>query len=443
MNKVLGYYRSNKVVCNVFIFILIFKCIFFLSCNILQTPDSLEYIGMNGFDIFRLHLNEYRVPVYPLIIEIFERLLGQNGLLIVCMLQLVVSFISSIYLFKILNMFSKKKYISLFITAIYSCSLMITGWEKSIITESFALALTIFLIYNILNYLKFKRIIFAINLSIITTIGTLLRPTYLLYACIIFGFFILQFIFLKKEREIAIKSSLISFLPIVLINVYTFLFYQQFQQVSLTNSLLGQQVEVMIETGLYKLSNDDEIVNTINKMAKTESVIPQPYLTRLEIMNLFDRPRISEFVNQIKKNNIIGYSKEIIKIVKEQSNVDFTSSYITKHRITTYLLYVYSALLRYTLTFFQGMVISVICFLILMYRIMKLKYFDWVYFGLFGFITLTYITSILGTSAEYQRTAITSLPFMTLALYLFLINLIDFIKSFKDEKLIGENYDTR
>jgi len=427
----------------IFLLIFIVKLIFFLNCNIFKTPDSVEYIGMDGFDLFRFQLNEYRVPVYPLIIEICERLLGQMGLLMVCMIQLVTSFISAIYLFKTFNLFSKKKYVSLVVTMAYACSMVIMGWDKTILTESFSLSLTVFLIYNLVNYLKYKKIKSVIYLAMITIIGTFMRPTYLLYVCIILGFFIARSLFLKKERVIAIKSSLVSSIPIMIILVYSFLFYQQFEQFSLSNSLLGQQVDVMAQTCLYQYGNDAQIVKTIDEITKMDDFISKPFLARSEVMNSYGKVRISEFVNQIKKDNLIAYSKELVKMIGEEANVDFESYYLTKHRSIAYLFYAYSTFMRYTLTFFQGMVIAAICFLIFINRMMKRKIFDWVYFGLFGFITLTYVTSILGTNAEYQRTAITSLPFIILALYLFVINLIDFIQGLKDEKFIGENYDVR
>ena len=57
----------------------------------------------------------------------FERVFSGLALKIVCFIQFIVSYISSIYLYKTFNMFSSKKYISILVVAIYSCSVVIMG----------------------------------------------------------------------------------------------------------------------------------------------------------------------------------------------------------------------------------------------------------------------------------------------------------------------------
>lgn len=441
MRKVIDYYKSNKIICITFIFVFVVKTVFFINCNILQTPDSKQYIGINGFDIFSLKLHEFRVPIYPLFIEIFERLLGTNALLVVCLLQFLVSLSSAIYLFKTFNILKDKKLINLFATTIYACSLVILGWDKTILTESFALSLIVFLIYNLMSYLKNKNIKYAINLALITSIGTFLRPTFLIYVCLIFGFFILRFIFIKKERTVAIKCMLVSCIPVVLILLYSLLFYQQYQQFSLSNTLIRQQIAVMQQTGLYKLGADNEIINTIDEVAKTQEFLLKPYLARDEVMMVYNRSRIQEFVNAIKKENKIAYFKELIKIVWNNCSNDFISYYSAKYTIVNIILHIYSDFLRYTITFFQGIIIASICVLIWLYKILKWKKFDWIYFGIFIFVFLTYLAAVIGTSDEYPRTAITALPFIMVALYLFFVNIIDFIKTTTNKSIIGDNYD--
>lgn len=443
--KINEKYKKNKVIINIFFIIFIIKLLFFVNFNVNLTPDSKEYIDINGFNIFSLKLHEYRVPLYPLFIEIFERVFNEIALEFICFIQLIVSYISSIYLYKTFNIFSNKKYISILIVTVYSCSIVIMGWDKTILTESFSLSLTIFIIYNVINYLKCKKIKSVINIALINIIGTFIRPTFMIYSVIIFLFFILRGLFIKNERKSYIKNSFISLIPIILILAYCTIFYKQYNQFSLTNSLLGQQITVMAQTDLYKLGTDEEIKNTIDIAIREENGYKRYIVSREYVMNLYDRERISKFIKEIKSKNIIAYGKEIIKIIWNESPRNFESyyKYYSDVFIIPHIGYIMNEFIRYSINFAQGIIVALICGVLCIIKVIKKKKFDWIYFGLFGFITATYFTSIIGTNAEYQRTAITSLPFITLAIYLFLIKIIDFIKLTDNENIVGKNIEIK
>jgi hypothetical protein len=435
----LNYYRKGKVVFCCFTGLFLLKILVFICAAILLTPDSHQYVGINGFDLFSLRLNEYRMPLYPLLIEIFQRVFGEKGLLGVCIIQMIVAYISAIYLFKTCNLLSRKKYIGLLFTMMYAVSPAIIGWDKTMLTESFALSLTVFLLYHIVCYLKSPNSRSAINSAVIVFTGTFIRPTFALYAGIMFAFFVLRAFVVKSERRIALKSAACLAVPLILIFGYATLFSRQYQQFSLSNSLLGQQVTVMAQSGLYSYSGDTEIVAVIDRERAEPDFFEHPHYARRVVMENYDRPRINTFVNEIKRSHPVAYLKGLGHMVSPRAGY-FDSYAAWKLGIIAKLFAVYH--LVFSPPFMSGVWLGVLLFSILLYRGVRRKKCEWLYLGCVVFITFTYCVSVFGTNSEFPRTAITALPFMTLALFQLFNDGIDFIKKTTDPNIVGDGLKT-
>lgn len=442
MKNIKSFIKKHKAEVIVFSIIIFARLIMLIFMNIAISDDSYDYTGINGFDIFILKLNEWRVPIYPLIIDIFEYIVGEFALPAVCLLQFAVSILSSVYLYKAFRFFSNKKYINLAFVAAYSLNGAIWGWDKTILTESLALSLTVFIIYNLIKYLKFPNIKSATIITCMVTVGALLRPVTAVFIPIIIGFFLLRSIFVKKERKVAVKSFFISSVSAILIICYAIVFYYQFGVFSLSNTYLTQQINaVSIKTDLYKYIENEDIVKIIDREKNIAPVVlgfeRNDILAKLKTKSSLQK--VTGEINKALIKHPIQYGKYLFRTL---FNDEFRSQVI----VWTKPGYIGEALLLNSISMLSipfgcGLIISLFCLGVLLWEILRNRRFDWLYFGLFGFIICIFASSLLGTNSEYARTAIQFLPFCYVAIWAITCRSINFIKSTKNKSILGEVKD--
>ena len=250
------------------------KIIHFFCLDFNYTADSYEYIARNGFDIFSGVIDRYRLPVYPMLLDIFSNLFGDNYLSALCYFQLILSSVSVVLLYITMQKLTGRRFISLSVTALYGLCNAVIGWDKAILTESLSISFSVIIIWGIVLYLKKnskKAIIIAI---IVATIGCFLRAVFAIYAGLIFGFLILRLIFpgknleksaIKVQRLSDLKCSAVAVVPVVLLLVYAAGFSNQHGAFTLSDSGLGQQVATVL-TNDYHLDSQDEEIKEIAEM---------------------------------------------------------------------------------------------------------------------------------------------------------------------------------
>ena len=134
-----------------------------------------------------------------MIIQIFAYIFGNPGwyTFVYCM-QIIVSFISVYFFYKLLKLLIKNEYIAVIITFMYGISTAVIGWNTDILTESLALSITIFFAYFIISYIKLGKLKYGIFSIILALIITFLKPACIIYPIILF----------TKEKQKETKLSL-------------------------------------------------------------------------------------------------------------------------------------------------------------------------------------------------------------------------------------------
>ena len=406
--------------------------------DVLYTPDSYEYIRVNGFSWLSGDLDRYRLPIYPMLIDIFQLLFENNFDSAICVFQLIISLLSIIAIYLLLTKLINSKSICLIFTIIYGSFYAIAGWDKTLLTESLSISITVFIIFGMVFYIKQnsnRSLVFSL---ICVTIGSLLRAVFAIYAGIIFAFIILYCIISGDmyDKELKMKSFIGAIIPIIIILGYAFVFMCQYRHFTLSDSGMGQQLYLVIEKGFYQNSSDKELIDVSNKLLtqsqayeneleqyifelyeNTEYNIesfPTTYLARLYIMNNYDIGRISDFVRESKQNNTRLYTKEIISHVYGK----FESYNCLKGNITLIKInkFFYQTIFSFYLTLLQSIFISIVEFLSFAFILLKQRKIEWMRLGLSIFIISTVLLSVFGTNSEFPRTSITALPFMFVAL---------------------------
>ncbi len=256
------------------------KIIHFFCLDFNYTADSYEYIARNGFDIFSGVIDRYRLPVYPMLIDVCSHLFGDNYLSVICYLQLILSSVSVILLYITMQRLTGRRFISLSVTALYGLCNAVIGWDKAILTESLSISLTVIIAWGVILYLKKnskKAIIIAV---VAATIGCFLRAVFAIYAGLILGFLILRLIFpgknleksaIKTQRFSDLKCSAIAVVPVILLMLYAGGFYQQYGAFTLSDSGLGQQVATVLSNNYHVDSQDKEIKDIADMFLKSAS----------------------------------------------------------------------------------------------------------------------------------------------------------------------------
>ncbi|MEE1077057.1 MAG: glycosyltransferase family 39 protein [Acutalibacteraceae bacterium] len=479
------------------LFLLVFsKIIYFFCLEIKCTADSYEYIARNGFDVFSGVIDRYRLPVYPVLIDLCTHLFEDNYLLALCYFQLVLSLVSIVLLYITMKNLTEHGFINLSVTTLYVLCNAVIGWDKTILTESLSLSLTVIIAWGVILYLKKnskKAIIIAV---VAATIGCFLRAVFAIYAGLILGFLILRLIFpgknleksaIKTQRLSNLKCTAIAVVPVILLMLYAGGFYQQYGAFTLSDSGLGQQVTVVLATGYYLGSPDEEIKEVADVFLNSTSQETLSVEIEKSIDSIYKKCSLTEEEKEtLEKMMFEYYNPDIIlaEAYEKEMNTYFSKLYendftcddagslymarcyimnnFSRERINTfvskckkdniksYVLDFYknateefnsyktpltstiasllndffnSVVFFFRITLLHGIIIGFLELVIFVVVLVRKKFTDWLHLGLAGFILSTAVLSILGTNAEFARTSITMIPFMFISVGLW-INLL-------------------
>lgn len=465
--------KSNDVDTSVFILVLLFlhRILLFYSLDVKYTFDSLEYISRSGFDCFFGKVDRYRLPVYPMIIDIFQRVFVHKTDLAICIFQLIVSLVSIVVLYLTVKKVTKNKAVSLIITCLYSTLNAVSGWDKALLTESLSMSLTVFILYGLIFFLLETKVRYAVLASVMLVIGCFLRAIFVIYAGMFFGALILILVIalLSKKHEIdkSFKKNYIlsigaAFVPVILSLVYAFCFYTQFGSFTMSDSYLGQQLYIVLKFDMYKdCTNNaitqiaDEITSSkLPDLAEEGDKIMAPELEaelhsivdtttaveydlnsvdnfslgRFYIMDKFSREDVKDFVDVSMKNHRL---LNIQRMISNSVDVYSTDRYIhIGYDRNTEVLYTFLndffSVVNFTVL--HTLSVSIAEIYIFFNNLRKKKVTDWIRLGLGGFMLSTVMLSLIGTNDEYSRTAITALPVMFIALSIYLNQAVQYIR---------------
>ena len=469
--------------------VLIFRVVYFFCLDYCFTPDSYEYISRDGFAWLHGSVDRYRLPVYPMLIDICKFISESHYTFLLCVFQLVVSLISVIVLYLTINRITEKKWTCLLITFLYGTFNAVSGWEKTILTESLSLSLTVFVLFGIVSYLKERKCKYIIFTTICLLIGCFLKAVFVIYLGLFFGFLILCVLFPNNssdasarasQRKKSLKHALIPSVPLILVFLYAFTFHSLYGEFTLSDSSLGQQLHIVLENGYYQDASDDEIINVAdsilnssseselkerinifisgfykepdtpeiqkikeqlldmcdNKMDKNiedflDKYIDElynnrydcnytdsTYLARLYIMENYDRGRVQQFVNESKRTHLNSYLFRIpLNLLDSYSSI----KKVYASRITRFLSdVVNSSLFFLTFTIIHSLLIAFVELLSFIVILLKKKRIEWLRLGLGVYVLFTVLLSIFGTNGEFARSAITALPFVFVAIAIYL-----------------------
>lgn len=398
-----------------FVCILLIRTIYFLCYQKgYLYADSYGYLEFDFKALINLDFTNGRTPIYPLILKVMVFLFGDNGFgLATVIFQTIFSYISVIYLFKIINLLTTHNWISYMLTFIYGTSTMICGWDFAILTESLALSGTIFFIYYVFMFMKYDESKYGIISNIILFILIFLRPTFLLFNVILLVFLIIRLIFKKKNTLKVFGICIISW---VFIFIYSACFYSSQGIFTISDPMPRQLMVICIERGYYKNSDNMEFVNLVeNGLAETNNDI---WATMWPVLGYYGQSETQKIAKECIKNNFIQYIKDEIKITAQTLQSDFYAYSVDLEDIDIRICTTRNIWDKITniIKPIHGILLGVWLLIITITNLIKKKKLCWIASGLGIFIFGIFTSTMIATCGEYIRTMIHIIPFIFISI---------------------------
>lgn len=376
--------------------------------------DSYSYINYDFLSIMKGKINNGRTPVYPIIIKTMIMLFGElGGVAGVVVFQKIVSFVSVIYLYKIIMLLTKHLWIAYFFVFLYGISPTICGWDYVILTESLALSGTVFFIYYIFMYIKLEEKRYGKKLNILLIILCFLRPTFLLFEIILFVFLLIR-VLLKKKNTIPVLYGCV--FAWIIIFIYSGLFYKSYGIFSISDPMPRQFMFVCIEREYYKNSSDEKFIDLVEQ--SLEEVNNNLWEVTGIVLSNFGLANTEKIAKECIKNNFCNYLNDEIKLIFEVLGMDFYSYAIDREDISVSAKNIRNILEKGTniIRPIHGILLALAVGITAIFDLVKKKKVCWISVGLFTFIYGIFLSTVFLTCGEYIRTMIHIIPFLYIAI---------------------------
>lgn len=411
--KMKDYMFKKKTFLCTLMFVGIYRLIFYFSLiTYAEFGDSQGYISYSFIDLMINGITSGRTPIYPLTIDICSWINEKYMLICLVFIQCVVSFISIVFFYKTIKIFYKKDTFAGIVTILYGCNSSVIGYDKAILTESFALSGTVIFIYMMLSYLRSSKIKYVNGIIIILAVLTFLRPSFLLFDVIVFGFFIMEFLWRKDKNKKIIKRFwciMLKWLMLwLIILMYSLSFYKKFGIFTISDPIPRQNLIICMERGYYNKSNDNEFINKIDEALNNNEDM---WKAMYEVYNQYSIAEVNEKTKDCIKKNFIIYLQDTFENVIAYGNDSFTGYYVWEdtNLNSAYII----RFLDKCFNLFKVSHVYLIFFvdlIVFIYLILK-KENIWLIVGFMAFIGGITVTSYFGTCGEYPRTMVCVIPF--------------------------------
>lgn len=419
-------WRNHPTECLAALFILAFRFVWYKNVQIAQlSPDSYSYINP-GFQI----LSNSRTPVYPYIINILRILAGKHYLVGVVILQIAVSMVSLIFLYKLLFLATKNRSLSLFATAIYGASPTVIQWDTHILTESLSISGMVFFLYLIVSYIFKPSMLYGTGAIISAFILTMHRPSCMLINYALFVFWLLR-LYYRDERSILKWMLLLSLIVIAVIQLYSYFVFQKFGDFALTPMTPRHLLAACLRSGVYQNASDKELVQAIHSIYEQNSR-SLGYDTTTPVMALFgdsDRifnPAVKEFCLDCIQRNPKQYIASIFHTMENHINASLyiqRSTMAYEHPLFKTCVSVQILLC----TFLKIGHLYFLCFvegITTLWIYIRSRVLDWIHLGLAVFLTMMVLFTFVGSYAAFSRLLIHTAPLAVLSITLLLHHII-------------------
>lgn len=404
-----------------YIFVIIWRIILMNSFeHYIMYPDSVGYLDYPWSDFFQLNITNGRTPIYPAFLAGMRIVFGEERLLyIVPVVQAIIALVSLLFLYKALFILTRNVLISSLVTTLYGINPDIIVWDSSILTESLALSLTIVFLYLVIRFIDLPSLKIGIAAILLTFLMIFERPTFLLFAGLLFAFWILRALKNKKERKMLCVLCVVSLLTFLAVIIYAYNFEKNFGYMSISDALPRQNLYTAITRGYYLDSPNSEFIEAVNLALKDNP--DNAWSAMSVVLGEFGQAESNKLALEVFYGNPVRYAGDTIYGMLSDSVYGFAEGYIyTAFYSTLETRSIFSALINAIRSILELRIIWLYIFGVVEIWALIKKRRDskkmWIHLGLMTFMLLIPISTYIATCGEYSRTMIHVVPFVYISI---------------------------
>ncbi len=404
--------------------VLLNRLLFYMFVGIPKLDgDTQTYLGLT----LGRFLRGERMPLYPLVIQL-NRLLFHDGYLVgVVVFQIIISLIAVLYLYRAVRMATGNRGIACVTAFFYGGNQWIMYSDVTILTESFAVSVSVFLLYHTVCYIRSHSLRNGMAMVLCVLLAAFLKSAMFVYVIAYLIFMAIQFFCVKDRRKTILKLSAALLGIAFLLLIYAGQVWQNAGTFSVDKRGPRHMLIACLETGLYKNYPDRGLVEKIEKIYLEGGKTYGWDSTLKPIFMLFgDNVKdynigLRKFNNYCIRSNFGVYVRYLLRrfvkatwrIYEQVDETEETSL-------------IFQRVYRIQLLLFPPIKIGhvyVICGAILLLLIVKWrrnKECPWYYLGTAGMILVILVSVIVGTYCCYARCTSYVLPFAFFGLALLL-----------------------
>ncbi len=266
-----------------------------------------------------------RTPGYPLLIDVFQLLMGEEYYRGVFLFQAAVSYFSLFFLFRCIYMLlnrnadrkseiisgidkgSAAAYVLVFL---YGCCPVTAGWDTYILAESLAVSVTVFFLYYSIRFIYSFDIRYGIAAVIVSFAATAVKTALFVYTIDLFILFILILLFDRRRLGMGewIKLFAVMGAVSVLYIVWMSIIYHYTGVFSFAIYSVKHGVIKTLQTGLFMNYHDPETVAEIKSIIVENNCKISNWSVVWPIFELFDNMAgVNSFARECLRSDPAGY----------------------------------------------------------------------------------------------------------------------------------------
>lgn len=363
--------------------------------------DTWSYFG--AFDVLLSgEIDASRPPLYPVFIGICKAIAGSliNGAILIVTIQCIVYMLSAFYLGKICKEFISSDTLCFFIVLFYVLCPGLNTYNFYVSTESFAMSLSVMLIWCIIKAFSLKTAGWQVAVWGISLALIMLRPIFIFLVGIVPLCAVLIWYVKRTDKRFLYANCILAVITIGAVVGYVYRMDKVYGVRSITMATTCNNYFLVRQSlstpGSDKLNNSELIafVDSAYRVSP-ELTIDDTYKEYDELINRFGREDVTDFVNGAISSN---FKSIIPKIVGRFYNASHVSIFATTP--PTLVSYIWDFFVL-SISFFY--IVSIVWAIVLCRQFKASKNLNIVFLFMWLFYTCNLLIAIAGAQAEWGR----------------------------------------
>lgn len=401
--------------------------------------DSRSYItGWGGFR------EGNRMPLYPAIANLNKLLFNDAYLTGMVWCQIMVSLIAVVFFYKAVKIATRNRLIACIAAVFYGCYPGVMGFDTFILSESFALSLSVFLLYFTVRYIQNSTWKNGKWMFLLVFLALCVKSALFIYVPAVFVLLVLQFFLQKEKRGTIYRLMGINLLITMFLLVHAGQVYVYSGTFSIDHRGPRHTLAACLQSGVYKNYPNHELVREIEKIyMESDQKVGGKVLNAITGMfgnNMKEyNSRLTEFNSYCIRSDPGHFVSYLFSRFTDNTNIMFMMDKAdlatADENMVDQFVFGIQNLAIPVLCIGHIYLIDLMALVLLIRKWMKNGECPWYYLGTVGILSAIVISVFLGTYCDYNRCMVYVLPFAFFGVALFLNDLTCAIQRYKMEPI--------